>query len=339
MIDGLQQYGPTQPVSVLVAELNQLYHEHEAANYETTHPEIFDQLPPLWREMIGQVDLLRPHSAASYPSLGRLRILDFGCGTGFEAVQCLLAFGAERIERLVCYDCSPRMLDRCRRSLNSAGCQIEFLEDLASLDAAAGEFNLLLTNSVLHHLVDPVGALREISPLISRDAFWLCGHEPSSRFLANSDCASELRRYRARDRWRRLLSVRRCSRRMLRWAGFTELPEDYAARRAFERSMFEHRPPGAVVSRLVDYHVVTSANNMEETRGLDFRSLQDAFAGEWDLTWRRTYSFFGPHYEGRLPRRWREEARRLAGAYPDDGANFCVVWRRGIAAGGLRDCF
>ena len=140
-----------------------------------------------------------------------------------------------------------------------------------------------------------------LSDLLSPDAVWLCGHEPSKRFVNNPECRSALKAYRTRDRWRRLLSPRRCTRRLLRWVGSAELPEDYAARRAFERSMFERRPPARLVSRLVDFHVVTNERELGETNGLDFRALQAAFSGKWNLVWHRTYSFLGPYYSGRLP--------------------------------------
>ena len=49
-------------------------------------------------------------------------------------------------------------------------------------------FNVVLTNSVLHHLLDPVAAMQELEPLLSADAVWLCGHEPSRRFIDNPAC-------------------------------------------------------------------------------------------------------------------------------------------------------
>jgi hypothetical protein len=220
------------------------------------------------------------------------------------------------------------MLDRCRGALAKWRNKVEFVTDLGDVSALPGEFNLLLTNSVLHHLVDPVAAIRAIEPMLSPGAIWLCGHEPSRRFLRNPECRAALQQYRASDRWYRLLSPRRYGRRLLRWARISELPGDYAARRAYEESLFERRPPGHVVSGLVDFHVVQEGPGLIGSRGLDFQELEAAFAGQWDLVWRRTYSFLGPHYEGRLSQRWRVAARGLAEAYPDDGANCCLVWRR-----------
>jgi SAM-dependent methyltransferase len=322
LTQALKKYGPRQPLPVLVAELNRLYHEHEAPGYERTHPEIFEQLPPIWREMLQLVDV---HLGGQ-----KLRILDFGCGTGFEAKQCLAEIGIDRIERMVCYDPSPDMLARSRQSLAPWSERLEFLENLKDLQAEAGPFNVLLTNSVLHHMIDPVSVIRDITPLLSADAVWLSGHEPSRRLFRNPECRSALRRFRAYDRWRRFLSPRRCVRRLLRWARVREFPEDYAARRSTELAMFERRPPARLVSSLVDFHVVVT-EIQPVGFGLDFHELQAAFSGQWTLLWNRTYSFLGPHYAGALPEGWRQVERRLAQAHPQDGGNCSLVWRRARA--------
>jgi SAM-dependent methyltransferase len=331
MIEALDRYGPTRPISALVEELNRLYHEHEAASYETTHPEIFEQLPDLWREMFAQFERLHSSNPGA---ADKLRILDFGCGTGFAARQCLERFG-KRVERIVCFDPSESMMERCQRTLAEWRHRVEYITRSGQLDEYS-DFNLLVTNSVLHHLLDPVVAIRDLEALLSPDAVWLCGHEPSRRFVSNSQCHAVLNAYRKRDCWQKVLSPVRIARRLLRWLGLAELPEDYAARRAFERSMFKRRPPARLVSQLVDFHVVTSERELEEAKGLDFRALQVAFTGAWDLTWRRTYSFLGPYYSGRLPAQWREKVDKLAARYPDDGANSCLVWRRSSAIENVR---
>jgi len=331
MIEALERYGPTRPMPALIEELNNLYHEHEAASYDATHPEIFEQLPGLWREMFAQLERLR---GSNQNATDKLRILDFGCGTGFAARQCLERFG-KRVERIVCFDPSESMIERCQERLAEWRHQVEYVTRSNELDEYS-DFNLLVTNSVLHHLLGPVVAIRDLEALLSPNAVWLCGHEPSRRFVSNSQCHALLNAYRKRDRWQKVLSPVRSARRLLRWLGLAELPEDYAARRAFERSIFMRRPPARLVSQLVDFHVVTSERELGEAKGLDFRALQVAFTGAWDLTWHRTYSFLGPYYSGRLPAQWRERADSLAAKYPDDGANSCLVWRRSRPAEGCR---
>lgn len=322
MLEQLEYYGPTRPTASLVAELNRLYHEFEADNYESNHPEIFVQLPPLWHEMCAQAIRLLGNQDE------KLRILDFGCGTGFEAQRCLAEFRPDQIERLVCYDPSKEMLHRCRQGLKGSSYRVEFVADLGELSEQADGFNVLLTNSVLHHMMEPIQTIRDLARLLSDSAVWLCGHEPSRRFWENPECRELLRSYHSVQQLRRWISPQRYARRLARWAGIRELPEDYAARRAFEESIFERKPPARLVSSLVDFHVISSERQLTVDKGLDFENLQAGFAGQWELVWRRTYSFFGPHYEGQVPELWRRYARTLAERFPDDGANCCLVWRR-----------
>ena len=322
MLEQLEQYGPTRPTAALVAELNRLYHEFEADNYESNHPEIFVQLPPLWHAMWTHAVGLLANRAE------KLRILDFGCGTGFEARRCLTEFRPDQVEQLVCYDPSKEMLHRCRQGLKGSPYRVEFVCDLGELREHASGFNVLLTNSVLHHMMNPIETIRDLARLLSVSAVWLCGHEPSRRFWENSECRELLRSYRSAQQLRRWVSPQRYARRLTRWARVRELPEDYAARRALEQSIFERRPPARLISSLVDYHVISSERELNDKKGLDFENLQADFAGEWELAWRRSYSFLGPHYEGQAPELWRRRARKLAERFPDDGANCCLVWRR-----------
>lgn len=147
------------------------------------------------------------------PRPGGWRILDFGCGTGFASEQILRHLPAEQIASLVCYDLSSEMIDRCREKIAPRLPTAQFTSDAASLES--GEpFDLLLTNSLLHHLPDPQATLRQLTDRLALDALWLAGHEPSSRFYKNPDCLKLFRRYLTASRndrgaswWRNLSSL------------------------------------------------------------------------------------------------------------------------------------
>ncbi len=36
----------------------------------------------------------------------------------------------------------------------------------------------------------------------------------------------------------------------------------------------------------------------------------------------------GPFYEGELKGRWARSCQELARYFPNDGANFCMIWQR-----------
>lgn len=316
----LEPYDPRVPLDRLVVEINGLYHASEARDYDRRHPEIHGQLPSWWREMIAL--------ALSAGGPRRWRILNFGCGSGFEAGRLLEHVPAERIDRLTCCDPSPEMLERCRARIAPLYPDAEFISAWEAARAGGETWNLLATNSLLHHLPDPIETVKRLGSQLEPGAQWLAGHEPSRRFFANPVCARACARFQREWRWRRLLSAARWRQALRQAAGLAADPERDAATAALRRGLLGRRPPRHVIRRLVDLHVANSAEEARSGRGFDWDQMRQALTGLWSLQWVRSYSFMGPRYEGSLPRRWRRVADELRVRFPDDGASFCALWKR-----------
>ncbi|MBA4016154.1 MAG: hypothetical protein C0483_03090 [Pirellula sp.] len=321
----LQPFEPRLPLDRLVVEVNKIFHAFEARDYDRRHPEIHQQLPAYWQEMIAQAGIA--------PRPGGWRILDFGCGTGFASEQILQHLPAEQITSLVCYDLSPEMVDRCREKIAPQFPAAQFICDAASL-AAGGPFDLLLTNSLLHHLPDPQATVRQLTEQLAPGALWLAGHEPSSRYYKNPDCLNLYRRYsetaksRRGERWWRGLTPAALGTRWHKTLSKFRSPKRLTARAAYKQGLFGRRPTPHVIDRLVDFHVAHSAAEATAGRGFDIDLLQAELCGQWQLRWVHSYSFMGTFAEARLPREWQQECRRLADDFPQDGANLCALWSR-----------
>lgn len=321
----LRPFEPRLPLNQLVVEVNKIFHAFEAPSYDRRHPEIHQQLPAYWQEMIAQ--------AGVAPRNGGWRILDFGCGTGFASEQILRHLPAEQITSLVCYDLSPEMIDRCREKIAPRLPTAQFIWDATSL-AGSGPFDLLLTNSLLHHLPDPHATIRQLTDRLAPGAFWLAGHEPSTRYYKNPECLSLYHRY-AREtqgqrgkKWWRYLSPSALGARWHRTISKLSSPKRLAACAAFEQGLFGRRPTPHVIDRIVDFHVAHSADEAAAGRGFDIDRLQAELRGEWQLHWVFSYSYMGTLAESRLPDEWRQACRKLARDFPRDGANLCALWRR-----------
>jgi trans-aconitate methyltransferase len=329
MLELLQPYQPRLPLHQLVEEVNALYHAFEAHDYDQRHPELFQQIPRFWQGMVLLAQAIHPAA--------RWHVLDFGCGTGFEALQLLRWLRPGTLAHLTCYDPSPEMLARCRDRVGPLAPNATFCTTLEEVRTAApaGGYNLLATNSLLHHLPDPPGVLRELLPLLGSDALWLAGHEPSRRFYDNPACRRVYTHFLRERYWRRLVSPRtyiRRARHTVRLAcGWASDPAAQTAREAYRRNLFGVKPPPEIIHSLVDFHVVRPSQPTSFERGFDVVQMQTELAQTWQLRWLKTYSFMGYYYEGDLPRFWQQQARRLAAAFPTDGANFCALWQRAAA--------
>ncbi len=308
----LKPYQPLVPLQTLVQETNQIYHSFDAGNYDADHLEIRQLWPGLWTEMMQHL-----------PVQDSWRVLDFGCGTGFEAAQLFNTLGA-KIELLLAYDPSSEMLAQAKQRL-ADNSRINFTDDFSNV-GGSGTYNLLITNSVLHHLPDFDHTISNLLPVLTADAYWLAGNEPSARFYRNPVCrdlAQTYSVYRERMKWfepaRYLDKLRKISGRHTLRA---------TARMALERGLFATIPSDTVVARLVDFHVPHPLDDADAGRGLDLQKMQSAFHPHWTLLWSKTYSYLGSYSELTAPKKWRDKASLLRKQFPADGANFCAVWSR-----------
>lgn len=316
--DMVEQYGPQLPIDQLVLEINRLYHGFEAEIYDAKHPEIYEQLPGIWREMSKRV--------TEYFGSKMLRILDFGCGTGFEAQQLLQNIPTSSIGALTCYDPSPEMLEKCRRTITPLFPSATFFSSLEEVLNSDASYSLLVTNSVLHHLPDVLLTIGSLLPFLDTHAIWLAGHEPSLRFYKNTECVENFEAYlrerrRLPDYYTQLLKL------IIRVKG-NPYPYAKTAREAVRTGLFARQPPSVVIDRIVDFHVAHSTEEVSAGRGFDVFAMQEDFQASWKLIWLKTYGFMGSFFEGELKGRWARSCQELAHRFPDDGANFCTIWQR-----------
>ncbi len=310
----LAPFEPLVPLKSLVEEINTIYHSFDAKNYDAEHLEIRQLWPGLWAEMIQQL-----------PQRNSWRVLDFGCGTGFEAEQLLHHQGSS-IHFLMAYDPSREMLARCHGRLGNDP-RVNFSDDLVRA-RAGGPYNLLITNSVLHHLADVEETIYGLQSLLSEDAYWLSGNEPSTRFYKNALCVQLFQHYTAyyeRTKWFRPSAYVGKLKSLL---GVNSLSA--TARLAHKRRLFAALPSDTVIARLVDFHV-RHLIDADSERGFDLSVMESVFKQHWLLRWSKTYSYLGAFGELSARRTWLNKAHLLQEKFPADGANFCAVWSRPVS--------
>nr|WP_279343361.1 metalloregulator ArsR/SmtB family transcription factor [Fundidesulfovibrio terrae] len=158
----------------------------DARNSETRR--FFNAIAPDWqamrREVLGDLDL----DALILERLPDCEIaVDLGCGPG----ELLSALSA-KARGLIGVDASPAMLDLARRKVKLAGASLR-VGELEHLPLADSEAQTAVLSLALHHLSDPLAALREARRVVAPG-----GTLVVVDYLKH---ANELMRERFGDRW------------------------------------------------------------------------------------------------------------------------------------------
>lgn len=160
-----------------VSIVSEIYHKYDAANYDQNQKSIAKSAQK-WQEILSELNLICSND---------LNILDFGAGTGFVTGQLLNSSLNHKIKTIYCYDNSNYMLDILEKKyVNST--KVVVLRNQKELNEilASSILDIITTNSVIHHLLQPDKILSLLLNSLKKDGFYIAGHEPNKRFYANN---------------------------------------------------------------------------------------------------------------------------------------------------------
>lgn len=148
--------------------LNAIVHDREAAFY--------DERFAIDYRRIG--DEVRRDLAHLLPEVPKVpRALDVACGTGYLALGLAQAGIAEAVDAC---DLSLEMLRRTRDNAAVAGVDVRLaLCDAERLPYPDGGYDLVVARGALHHVPDPLAALREIRRVLRRGGTAVVTAEPT----------------------------------------------------------------------------------------------------------------------------------------------------------------
>lgn len=313
----LRRYEPNMPLDQLVEQVNRIYHFYEAPHFDSIHREELGRAGEVMSRLLRGLSRLSGHIEWC--------VLDFGCGTGFEAEQLLTNLPQDSVSSITCYDPQPGMVERCREKVAPLASGPIFCSERGDIPALPQGYNLLVTSQVLHHLTDVPATIRDLLPLLSEDAMWLTVHEPSRRFYQNAECLRVYHDFLKEFRWRKFLLWWKYPPRIGSAVGLRPNLARLTAGECFDKKVFGKKPSDDLIRALVDYQ------NAVHMNGLDFEELRGDFAGIWDLALVKTYLFDWPlraHYGAQLPKRWQKSCDELEKRFPLDGDHFSAIWRR-----------
>lgn len=175
--------------------LNIKVHDQVAAKYDSHHDEIFNDV-----EQARLADALRSALAAVRTGADPVVALDFGCGSG-NLTKHLLALGAD----VVAADVSPRFLDLVAGRFPGAPLSTLLMNgsDLGNVSDAS--FDLIATYSVLHHVPDYLGAVREFARVCKPGGVIMIDHEATEEHWQPNPVYREFQASALRTDWRKFL--------------------------------------------------------------------------------------------------------------------------------------
>jgi SAM-dependent methyltransferase len=317
----LRGIGITAPVRDFVHQVSNAYHMLESSSYDSVHAE-FTETEGVWRKCLDRLEPLLPES---------IRVLDLGAGTGFASAQVLRWLGG-KVSSLTCQDLSPEMLETCERKLQSLadgrGIELRFRAGLhESLVASRETYDLILTNSVLHHLLGLRTFFDSVRILLKPGGVYVAGHEPCAEFYGNASLYRWTKVYRQWRRIRRLFHSETYLRRIKlapEMKGIEERTNDELVRSGAISSAL---PPG-VVRQLVDIHVPPASEHTPfwGEPGFSPNGLRETYFPEAEVVFLETYHHI-KDARVHMGAVWRRIDAFLARKYPHCGANFIVALR------------
>jgi len=168
------------------ARRNASAHDRIAGEYDAKHREIFNDIEQarLRTALTAAAGLV----ATSTP--GQRRALDFGCGTG-NVTRHLLELGFE----VTAADVSAKSLDVLSARYSNLGRLFtKRLSDAALANEEPGQFDLVATYSVLHHVPDYLGCVRNLLRVLQPGGILFIDHEVSAEYWNPSPSLVELRK-------------------------------------------------------------------------------------------------------------------------------------------------
>jgi len=320
----LRQVGATLEAEEFCKVVSDFYHEVESDYYDQVHQEIFEnQTVGAWRMALKVAESQLPK---------RLRVLDIGCGTGFAALTVLQTLGSPRVEKLVCIDPSWHMLKLCEQKLKSfSGAKRFEHADIAQLAGESRVFDLIVSNSVLHHVFDLTKFFNHLDQVLSEGGVYICGHEPSARHYNIDEMQKWNRLFNSYTRIKRGFVAKRMFKRFLAVMGFItpalSLTDKVNSRLITDGYITVPLAKNAL-SKMVDIHVPQL--NGEYLWGQPGFS-PEAILSEYLINYTSIYSCTYHYIKAPLNKLgfyWGHINRRLKARHSDGGADIIMAFRK-----------
>jgi 2-polyprenyl-3-methyl-5-hydroxy-6-metoxy-1,4-benzoquinol methylase len=299
------------------AAVNLIFHKWESSVYDELHRDMWESLPEQFRLLVADYLSTVPDA------LDSLHLLDVGCGTGL-ASECLLRTDlARRIRSIDLLDTSASMLYRASERAKSWNAPFRCIEgQLGSATVSRERYNVILSCSVLHHVVDLSAFLNAIRSLQEEGDIFIHLQDPNGDYLADRELNARMKQATQgfTSRTSRL-HPRRILGRLYRELTGKER-EDYISRT--NRELLDNR---IIKSRLTVPELFSITDiRVHDGRGVALSEIRDHLP-DYELISQRSYGFFG-QLSHSLPVHLKKVEESEIAAHSLNGFHLGAVWMK-----------
>lgn len=317
----MQDLGATQTPEEFISTVSNVYHHHESTIYDNQHQEIFgDDTGRYWQQALEVVA-----TGLKNPAL----VLDVGCGTGYASEQALAGLS---VDRLICSDLSWHMVAQCRKKFSQRYSErIDYIcGEVSTLQGLHSQCDVVITNSVLHHILDPTAFLQSIANIIRPGGYYMMGHEPSALFFKDVSILRWSQWYHRSKRWSRLLSPQWWQNK-LGTSNHTAAPSllNKVNHDLMQQNIIQKPLSGNVLQKLVDIHVPLTINDMDwGYPGFEAQQIVSDFLPDFEVVYQVSYHHIHNRQDTPLEFLWQPIEQYLERTKPNAGANILVVFQK-----------
>jgi 2-polyprenyl-3-methyl-5-hydroxy-6-metoxy-1,4-benzoquinol methylase len=316
MQEFLDAHHVNMPAEDFVRVTSNIYHAHEAANYDSSHISI-DRTRNLWSDVLASLN-------TTFKKEQQLSVLDFGCGTGFAAEQLITSPLGTKIENVSCYDLSPDMIAQCKAKF-SDDARFTYYADASGLNnmlQVEKLFDIVVCNSLLHHILEPDALFELIDGLLKPGGYFIMGHEPNKAFYHNTvlQHISYIFRFFKKVRMKLVPTAKPATSKNIAVLTHRDLVTQGIVPKSF---------PAQIIPKFVDIHVPMS-NYKEQPwgeMGFDLKYINQYLGGRYSIIRQKSYNHIKDQgvYASAT---WSSIAEKLAKIYPSDGADSIFVFKK-----------
>ncbi len=309
------------PIEKFIEHVSNTYHKYESDYYDKNQKSLLDSIP-YWIKAFSYINI-------NLSKNDLIKVLDYGCGTGFATLQLINSELIDKCVEICCFDPSSDMLEKCKKNveITSHGSKVKYISDSNAIHEKLKlrQYDLIMTNSLLHHIPDPLGIVNLFINSLNSKRFYICGHEPNKSFYFNDVLLNQTKNFRRFKRIYKRLGYQY----IMKKFGFKKgLDIIHATNNDLIVVGIISRPlPANYLVKLIDIHVPIGLSKNQYWGELGFSRklfLNSKKNKQISIPLYYTYSHIKDSFVNEF-RYWRKKIKKLAFQYPDDGADFLAV--------------